>query len=359
MDTQNPLFSPQREKAGSETKAKYAYQYHWALYRAIQEHTKKNEYAVFVELQEDVVMCDSLDATKAKFEFNQVKTNNAKFTKNVLIRQKNGSSPLGKLISSAANKVYADKVSELNFVAVSGFGITLKKPGVTLKKITVPDIDDTDLSHLTLAIKKELSVTPLPTNLQFIIPDLSNTNFQNDVIAEISKLISLLFPGSNYNSVDIYRTLIDEVNRKGEVSYDFTKWDEVFKNKALTCSTVAKVINEFTNLKDQAKIEASFYAYMQDLNLNTLQSMSFKRSFDRYRQMRIGTKTVTQLDVSKEINLQISTNLVSDLSDVEKFINEVYVALDSKIKANFISDQDAKAAIICELIIGNHGQGQF
>jgi len=109
-DAQNPLLSPQREKAGSDTKAKYAYQYHWALYRAIQEHRKANEYAVFVELHEDVVLCDSLDASKAKFEFNQVKTNSAKFTKTALIRPKNGSSPLGKLISSVSNKAYADKI---------------------------------------------------------------------------------------------------------------------------------------------------------------------------------------------------------------------------------------------------------
>jgi hypothetical protein len=354
MDAQNPLFSPQREKAGPETKAKYSYQYHWALYRAIQEHGKKNEYAVFVELHEDVVFCNSLDSSKAKFIFNQVKTTAAKYTKTALIRQKKGSSPLGKLIEGVNGKPYAVKVTEINFISLSGFGITLKKPGVTLKKITLPDIDDTDLSHLTLAIKNELNVTPLPKTLQFIIPDLSEKNFQNDVIAEISKLINALFPGAHYNSVNIYRTLIDEVNRKGEISYDFAKWNDLLQNKALTCTTVSTVINEFTSQKDQASIEAAFYSYMRDLKLNTIQSSTFKRSFDRYNQKRIGTKTVAQLDVSKAINDEISINLKSGETEIEVILNNIHSALNAKVKAYFFSEEDARAAIICELIVGDH-----
>jgi hypothetical protein len=354
MDPSNPLFSPPREKAGSVTKAKYSYQYHWALYRAIQEHSQKNEYAIFVELHEDVVVCDSLDSSTAKFIFNQVKTTAAKYTKTALIRPKKGSSPLGKLIEGVHAKPYADKVSEINFVSLSGFGITLKKPGVALTKITLLDIDDTDLSHIALAIKKELNVTPLPKTLQFIIPDLSEKNYQNDVIAEISKLINELFPGSHYNSVNIYRTLIDEVNRKGEISYDFAKWNDLLKNKALTCTTVSKVINQFTSQKDQASIEAAFYSYMRDLKLNTIQSSTLKRSFDRYNQKRIGTKTVAQLDVSKAINDEISKNLKLGETEIEVILDNIYSALNMKDKADFLSEKDVKAAIICELIAGNH-----
>ncbi|WGQ08956.1 DUF4297 domain-containing protein [Pedobacter gandavensis] len=348
---QNPLLDPQREKAGSQTKAKYSYQYHWALYRAIQEHGKENEYAVFVELHEDVVLCDSLDASKAKFEFNQVKTTSAKYTKHALINPKKGSSPLGKLIGSAASKPFTSKVSEINFVAISGFGIILKKPGLDLKKITIPDIDDTELSHLELAIKNELKVTPLPSNLQFIIPDLSQSSFQNDVIAEISKLITVLFPGSSYQSVDIYRVLIDEINRKGEVSYDFTKWNELLKNKALTCTTVTSVINQFTSLKNQANIEATFNSIMMELKLNVLQSLGFKKSFDRYLQSRIGSKTLSQLETSQAIKHQISSNLGKVNDDICLLIANVYESLDDKSKQLFPSKRDAQAAIICELII--------
>ncbi len=79
-ENRNPLFDSQREKSGAKTFDKYSYQYHWALYKVISEHDKKSEYAVFIELHEDVVVCDSLDSEKANFEFNQIKTNSARFT---------------------------------------------------------------------------------------------------------------------------------------------------------------------------------------------------------------------------------------------------------------------------------------
>lgn len=70
----NPLYSSQREKSGANTYLKYQYQYNWGLSRVISEHESLNDYAVFIELHEDVVVSDSLDASKARFSFNQVKT---------------------------------------------------------------------------------------------------------------------------------------------------------------------------------------------------------------------------------------------------------------------------------------------
>ncbi len=73
MTGENPLALKQREKKGAETFAKYDYQYHWALCRLLDQHQNKSEYAIFVEYHEDVVLADSLDIAKAKFEFNQIK----------------------------------------------------------------------------------------------------------------------------------------------------------------------------------------------------------------------------------------------------------------------------------------------
>lgn len=349
----NPLLSPQREKAGSQTAAKYSYQYHWALYRAIIEHGKQNEYAIFVELHEDAVLCDALDSTKAKFEFNQIKNISSAFTTNSLtkIDKKKKVSILGKMIGGATSKPFASNIKELNLVATAGFSIKQKDPALKLKTITTADIEATELDKISLAIKKELGVTPLPTNLQFVIPDLSDTNFQNDVIAEISKLIASLFPESRFNSVEIYRILIDDLNRKGEVDYDFTKWDDLLKNKALTSITVTKVINQFTNIKDEAKIEVGFNKVAQELGLNVLASSTLKKSFDRYRQRRIGNRSLAQLDTSKDIKEKIDANLPAANNDMPTLVNAVLASLSEKTKKNFPSENDIKAAIICEFIM--------
>ena len=80
MANSNPLYTPQREKAGAQTFGKYMYQYHWALYRIFKEHEVGKEYAVFIELHEDIVLADSLEVAQVKFEFNQVKTTTGKYT---------------------------------------------------------------------------------------------------------------------------------------------------------------------------------------------------------------------------------------------------------------------------------------
>ncbi|MBK8816696.1 MAG: DUF4297 domain-containing protein [Methylococcaceae bacterium] len=69
----NPLAVPQREKSGAITFGKYCYQYHWALCRVIDSQMDNTEYALFMELHEDVVIANSLDVNIARFEFNQVK----------------------------------------------------------------------------------------------------------------------------------------------------------------------------------------------------------------------------------------------------------------------------------------------
>ncbi|MGN8037813.1 DUF4297 domain-containing protein [Chitinophaga sp. 22321] len=353
LDT-NPLYVPQRETSGADTFADYGYQYHWALYRAIQEHGKNKEYAVFVELHEDVVLATSLDNSKVEFEFNQVKTTKKKFTPAELCRLKNGSSVLGKLITSSVNKPFSKQISEINLVAVHGFGLALKNEEMKLDCIKVDDLSEDTVKKLASKIKKELSIDDLPSNLQFIIPDLSDKKFQNDIIAELSKLISTLFPSSSYNSVDIYRVLIDELNKRGVVTYDFKNWSELLNKKALTSVTVTKVINQFTSTKDEAKIESEFnYICSNDLQLKTMQRKELKTNFDRYRLSRIGNKSTIQLDLSKSIMQYINEETPSSNGEIGNLVDRVCNRLKSVSKGAFQDDSQMKAAIICEYIIGD------
>lgn len=349
----NPLSEPQREKAGAETYEDYAYQYHWALYRVLSEHEKCNEYAVFVELHEDVVIADSLNVEKANFEFNQIKTINKKLSTSSLISLKNGKSIIGKLIESSLNKGYSDKISTLNLVSVKAFNLELKTEGLRLEKITISDLSTDQYNLLEEAIKKELSSTPLPSNLQFIIPELSEKKFQNEIIAVISKLITSLFPGSNYNSVDIYRILIDEINHKGMVTYDFKKWDELLTKKALTSTTVTKVINAYTNIKDEAKIDYEFNNICSEIGLNSIQGKKLKRTFNRYRISRISNSSTIQIDTTRKIIELIENNISNGLENLDELIINVINTVPIKMKKQFNLEDDLKGAIICEYIMMN------
>ncbi len=349
---QNPLLATQREKAGSETFEKYSYQYHWALYRVLNNHIETDEYAVFVELHEDVVISNSLNSSKAKFEFNQVKTTKGKLTTYQLVhKKKNNKCVLGKLISSGYEKPFKDKITELNLVALNDFSLDLKEEGLKLDKITLDDLSSTQFKELEDAIKKELDISTLPSNIQFIVPELSEKNFQNDVIASIAKLVSNLFPNSYSSPVEIYRLLIDEVNRKGKVTYDFTKWDDLLSKKALTSITVTEVINAFTSIKDENKVEIEFYTICSELGLNSIKSKLLKRSFDRYRTKRISNSSTLQIDTTNFITQQIQINLDKEIDILETLIENVKNQIPKKFLRQFSNEAEIKSAIICEYIM--------
>lgn len=347
----NPLYKAQREKAGAQTFEKYLYQYHWALYRILKEHEEEREYAVFVELHEDVVLSNSLNYEEAEFEFNQVKTNQAKFTEHGLIKKKNGNSVLGKLINSSLGNEYRDRIVSLNLIATNGFQIDLKESGIILNDIKIDDIQISALQKLSDAIIDELKIDYFPTNLHFIMAELPDKSFQQTLIGYISIVVKKLFPDSLTQAEDIYRPLIDELTRKGTVTFDFSSWDSLIKEKALTSMTVTKVINQFTHRKSDDQVYRKLDLLLNDLELKSLQKRSWERSFERYYLQRIGNKTTAQLDLVNSINSTIDSYLDQSNDEIKELFNLVSEALPVNIKQQFTDQIDLQAAILCELIL--------
>ncbi len=347
MNNENPLFGEQREKAGSKTFEKYLYQYHWALYRIFKEHEEGRDYAIFIELHEDVVLANSLDVKTATFEFNQVKTNKTKFTEASLSKLKNGSSVFGKLIDSSATKEYADKITDINLVATSGFNKDFLQAGITLKDICIDDIPNITLTKLSDSITKELDIKYFPINIHLITPELPDTNSQQSLIGYISEVVSKLFPDSLTHAVNIYRPLIDELKRKGIVTDDFKNWDKLLENKALTSITVGKVINEFTQRKNDDKIFRKLNTILDELGYKTMQKTKYEKSFGKYYLNRIGNKTIGQLDIRKAIE----DNLNNCDDEIKKLIDLVVDHLSETIQNQFPDSMGVETAVICEYIL--------
>lgn len=356
-DAINPLFESQREKAGSQTKGKYNYQYHWALYKVLSEHQLRKEYAVFVELHEDVVICDSLNPEKAKFELNQVKTTSKNMSHNELTRLKKGvkgSSVLAKLVDNTNKKGYSSKINSLNLVSVYPFTLELKQKGVILEKITLEDLSDSQVKKLEDAIEKELGKgVALPKNLQFIVSNLSEKNYQNDVIATISSLIEKMHPESYCKPNDIYRLLIDEIDQKGVVEYDFVKWNDLLSKKALTSITINNVINQFINVKDEGQVQSDFHEISNELGLTVIGRKKLKSGFERYRLSRLGNNSVLQLETSQEIIKLIRHEVAIGEENINELIENVIKKLNAKYQDPFSTIENLKGAIICEYILDN------
>jgi len=351
----NPLFESQREKAGPQTKDKYNYQYHWALYKVLTEHQSRKEYAVFVELHEDVVICDSLNPQDVNFELNQVKTTNRNMSHNELTKLKKkikGTSVLAKLVDNTNKKSYSSKIKNLNLVSVYPFTLELKSKGVTLEKITLDDLSDSQLKKLEDAIENELGKeVPLPKHLQFIVSNLSEKNYQNDVIAAISTLIEKMHPESYCKPNDIYRILINEIDSKGVITYDFAKWNDLLQRKALTSVTINNVINQYTNIKNEGLINSDFNNIANELGLKTISQKKLKIEFNKYRLSRLGNNSVLQLEITQEIVKLIKEEQTKSEIEIKDLIENVINRLDNKYKITFFNSDSLKGAIICEYIL--------
>jgi len=347
MNDKNPLLEKQREKSGAETFGKYLYQYHWALYRVLQEHEEKKDYAVFIELHEDVVLANSLNRDEVKFEFSQVKTNKNNFTKNSLLKTKNGSSVLGKLIESTSSQNFNKSITKINLVSTGGFNKDFTSGEIVLDDISVNDIPSDKMEELCTAILTELSLDYFPINLHFITPELPGKGFQKFIIGYISEVVAKLYPDSMTQAENIYRPLIDELTRKGMITNDFKEWEELLKNKALTSITVTEVITQFIKRKNDDEIFRELESILNELGLNTIQKSTWKKSFRRYYLNRLGNKTLGQLD----IKVAIESSMGDCNDEIHNLIGLVQDKLPIAIQEQFTQDIDVKTAIICEYIL--------
>lgn len=347
----NPLLEAQREKAGPKTYEKYSYQYHWALFRVLIDHDNVKEFAVFVELHEDVVVSNSLDSTKARFEFNQIKTTAKPFSTADLIRQKNKSSVIGKLASNKNGKSYSDKIDTLNLVSTSGYSLKLKNPNLELKILSLDDIEKTEYDKIKKCLKAEIGIDDIPKEIRFVKSDLTVSQFQKVLIGEISALISRLYPDSKTNATTIYQLLIDELNIKGQNTTDYTEWQDLIDKKALTSITIQKIFEDFTTTKSEVVVNSEFMQITQELTLSAMATITFRQEFERYRVNKVKNKSANRTDTSSVIKDLIATHKDNCSGQIGTLLTLVKNDLPNKNKNQFLTDTQMEAAIICEYLI--------
>jgi len=350
----NPLASSQRETSGSTTFSKYEYQYHWALCRVIDEQREAKEYALFMEFHEDVVLANSLDCEVAEFEFYQVKNiNSPKYNITNLTKRKNDkNSILGKLINSALNKPFNSKITTINLVASCGYSLDQLDNSLNLEVLTVGDLSDTAKNELSEKLKDELGIDDVPENMRFIIPALGLNDQQDSVIGKISKLISDIFPNSHCNATNIYRALIDELHRKGVVSYDYNKWDELLENKALTSPKVTEAINVNISLPDIQELLDEASEIAKEIGLTYLQKKQLRKSIEKIHIESVGFPTSLRLRIRKSISKALDV-VKTKTSDVNSLLAGVAESLPRDLKNEIGNNDDVRNHIIYEVIAGD------
>ncbi len=358
MPQNNPLASPQRETAGANTFEKFEYQYHWALCRILGEHEHSNDYVVFIELHEDVVLASSSDVASAKFEFSQIKnvsstpwTSKKLTSKPKANSKKEKNSILGKMLQGVRGKPFLDRLNSIDLVATCGFNLKQKKDGFKLSVITMGDLHDECIDDIQAAIEGELGAFPLPKTLRFVTPDLPSSGFQDATIGRISKLVDLKSPDVKCNASTIYRVLIDDLHRKGSVTFDFTQWENLVKNKGVTHSDVDRIISAHTQNKGIELYRQDFEDISNELGLKFNKKIELRHAFDRYFNAVRLDRTLIALDNHHAAKEVVEKNFaVFNDKGAAALIQAAMASLPENVKKNLVDDASAQAAIIYELL---------
>ena len=354
----NPLAVAQRETAGAQTFEKYEYQYHWALCRILGAHEKHDDYVVFIELHEDVVLATSTDESVARFEFNQIKNvSSSPWSKNKLLSvpkatsKKVENSILGKMLQGVRNKPFFDKLNSLDLVATCSFNLPPKTNGLKLSIVSIGDLHDDCLCDIQAAIDKELGAYPIPKILRFITPDLPASGFQDVAIGRISKLVEVKVPGAKCNASTIYRVLIDDLHRKGSVAFDFTEWSNLVKNKGTTHSDVERVISSYTESKGIEAFSRDLEDILKDLEMKSNKRIQVRRAFDRYHNAVRLERTLISIDNQQVVKDTVERNFEAfEEQGAIDFLEQVLSDLPESTKKNLVDLESTQAAIIYELL---------
>lgn len=358
----NPLAAAQRETAGAQTFEKYEYQYHWALCRILGAHENADDYVVFIELHEDVVLATSTNESIARFEFNQVKNvSESAWTKKRLTSvpkataKKVTNSILGKMLQGVREKPFVDKLNSLDLVATCGFNLPPKTDGLKLSIISIGDLHEDCLKDIQAAIDSELGTYPIPKTLRFITPDLPASGFQDVAIGRISKLVDVKAPGAKCNASTIYRVLIDDLHRKGTVAFDFTEWNNLVKNKGTTHSDVERVISSYTESKGIEAFLQDFEDILKDLELKSSKRIQVRRAFERYHNAVRLERTLIAIDNQQAVKEAVKRNFEAfEEQGVKKFMEKVFASLPETTQKNLVDLESTQAAIIYELLSKCH-----
>lgn len=346
----NPLAQDsQREKSGSDTYRKYNYQYHWALCRILEAHENEDEYALFVECHDDVVITDSLDSQTAQFEFNQIKETVKKHTASSLFYKSGKNSVLAKLLLDSCAKSFADRIKSINLVSTGGFDLKLKNADLNLDVIKVGQLEDIELEVIHEKLFKELPDISLPNHLAFILPDLPPKDFRNAVKGRILTLLEKIAPNGNNDPVSIYRCLIEDLDQKGEETFDYLKWDRALKKKAVTSNQVQEIIERNVKRKVDSDLTSSLDDVLKEYGFKSLKLRSLKFAFQRYYNRRVGLRNSTLIKFSefvKEFDLSHS----AEFEEVSKLEIAIREAVPKALKLEFSDENELIVATLYELL---------
>ncbi|MFM0255788.1 dsDNA nuclease domain-containing protein [Paraburkholderia sediminicola] len=346
----NPLYAPQREKAGAATFDRFNFQYDWALYEFLERHKHNQASIVFVEFHEDVVFSSSLDADEARFVFCQVKTGaSANFNKKSLVKRiKQKPSVLGKMFTSIGSKEIDARVDKVRLVATGGFKLELAEKGFSLEEIPWDALTPETASEIGEALAAELGADCALEKLHFHKPQLGELQHRRTVIGLIADLISERVPDEGGNCQALYLVLQDELRRKGVVTWDYSDWESLVRDKGLTGQRVEALFEQFASSATVDELLSDFDYATAQLQYESRERRKIRQSARTYVLNTLDGGSLSHLQVRASISKHLSAGFPLRLTS--ELLTELVAACPAVAREHLVDESSLAAAYIIEYL---------
>lgn len=335
----NPLYMPQRETAGSSTISKFVYQHHWSLLRALQYYKENTEFILCGEYHDDVlfILCEDedkpLDDQNISIELNQIKAYKKPLSMNALVKTtvKKPNSFVGKMILGVNGKSFESKVKKLSLVSASGFSDLKIKEGLNLEVININDLIDENSKKIKDKLDLEFENIDIKYNkdsiekINFINTTLNEDGMDSMLIGEITKILDYKFNENDYNIINIYRTLIDDIQKKCMETYDYKKWNDFKKNKGLTNFDLDRVRKVHT-IKNK---EGVSFEILDTLPMGNMKRLKIKKNLILHHNLLLDKAgNISENKIHEEIRVLLNNkiNVLGDdisIEDIDILIKEL------------------------------------
>lgn len=311
MGMKNSLLSSPRERSGSKTSNRYAYQKNWTICKLLELHEKEENYCVLVELHDDVVILDS-DENPQSASFFQIKTREKPPWSIGLLTKKTGnSSMLGKLYQNRIK--FGSKAEKLFFVSNSYYDLDLEdktKKSKHQKCICLHEIDPKLTEKLITKLSSEFGIEKEeidPTIIFLERSELDINSHEDATKGKIGDFLEKSFKDIRYKIGVIYRSLFDEVKRKTNREFDCQNFEEVLKFKTISKKDFEEILKTIiTSFSDNSWELVSKMLINENLPIHDIRKI--KIYWDKYEIERMNPNALALQKLRKNICEKLEEN---------------------------------------------------
>jgi hypothetical protein len=245
-----------RETVGSDTASRFDYQKNWALCEILRRHETNDDYCVFLEHHEDVVVLDSSN-DPLHADFYQIKTKRAKhWLLSALIEATDGKDHvalciIGKLFESA--REFQKETRSLSIVSNAPFQVELKdqegqsETSLQLEEIPASVLSDKDKKKIFTRLQHEglLGDAADYENVLFLrVSALSLRDHDRHTLGHLVDFLERKYPGRRIDHQTLHRTLFAEIRERTNHCVPCSDTEDLFKKKSIDRKTFQLMLDE-------------------------------------------------------------------------------------------------------------------